>query len=86
MKALGVRVAARLEQEIRSYPRLHRGFYVLITRNPVVRDLAGRVKDRVRGSGDTPTAEAVPAEPADLQARRLAGVAARLGLRTGEQP
>lgn len=80
MRAVVVWIAARAEQEIRAYPRLHSAFYTAVTRNPAVRDLVGRAKDQVRGSrteqGPAPLAAAEP----EVEARRRAAVARRLGL------
>lgn len=76
--------ASRAEQEIRARPRAHRAFYVAVTRVPAVRDLAGRLKDRVRGRG----AEAVTPPPAleddAVRLRHDAAVAARLGFRSSQ--
>lgn len=80
LRSLAVRAAARAEQEIRAYPRVHSAFYTALTRNKTVRDLVGRAKAGVRGGGAPAHAPSV-AEPALLRARREAAVAARLGLR-----
>jgi hypothetical protein len=74
-----LRAAARLEQEIRAYPRVYRAFYEALNRCGPVRDLVGRTKAGVRGGGATSRPPAV-VEPALLRARREAAVAARLGL------
>lgn len=84
-RALGVRVASRMEQEIRAYPRVYRGFYALMGRSARLRVLAGGYKDRVRASA----AEVVPAGrlrdiPDPLRPQRERAVAARLGL-SGER-
>lgn len=76
-----MRLAARAEQEIRAHPRLHSAFYAAVTRNPRVRELVGRAKDRVRASSDGPAhLLEVPEEEPVVLARRHLGVAARLGL------
>lgn len=79
-----LRVAARLEQEIRAYPRVYSAFYAAMTRNRAIRDLVGRAKAGVRGGG-AGAHSATVAEPPLLQARREAAVAARLGLRGPER-
>lgn len=71
--------AARVEQEIRAYPRVYRAFYTVLTRYPPVRDLVGRAKAGVRGGGAASQSPGV-VEPALLRGRREAAVAARLGL------
>lgn len=73
-------LAARVEQEIRAYPRVYTAFYGVLTRNAWVRDLVGRTKAGVRGGGALAHASAVQ-EPTVLRERREAAVAARLGLR-----
>lgn len=77
-------MAARLEQEIRSYPRLYSGFYTVLNRYEPLRRLAGRVKDDVRRGWEAPTPSSLE-EPALLRARREAAVAARLGLRPADE-
>ena len=79
MKALALRAAGRLEQEIRAYPRVYRVFYTALTHNRAVRTVVGRAKAGVRGGGAAAHTSAVE-EPAVLRARREAAVAARLGL------
>jgi hypothetical protein len=75
-----IRLAARAEQEIRAYPRLHAAFYGVVTRNASVRHVVGRVKNRVRGAqtgrGSAPLATVEP----EVETRRRAAVARRLGL------
>lgn len=80
LKTLALRAAARAEQEIRAYPRVHSAFYTALTRNKVVRDLVGRAKAGVRGGG-APAHASSAEEPALLRGRREAAIAARLGLR-----
>lgn len=75
-------LAARAEQEVRAYPRLHRAFYAVMTRNPVVRDLTGRVKDRVRSSSQDVAPPYRPTDDAAVLRRRQIAVAARLGVAT----
>lgn len=79
LKGLTIRAAARAEQEIRAYPRVHSAFYTALTRNKAVRDLVGRAKARVRGGGVAAYASSGE-EPPLLRARREAAVARRLGL------
>jgi hypothetical protein len=78
-RALVLRAAARLEQEIRAYPRVYAAFYAALTRNRTARTLVGRAKAGVRGGGAAVRTAAVE-EPALLRRRREAAVAARLGL------
>jgi hypothetical protein len=79
-KALLWRGAARVEQEIRAYPRAYDLFYRALTRSPRARALAGRAKDRVRTSTVTSKAAAEPQDdPAVVMARERAA-ARRLGL------
>ncbi len=78
-----VRLAARLEQEIRAHPRVHSAFYKAISSNAALRRAAGSVKDRVRhSSGTTATVPLVFVEP-EVRTRLLRGIAARLGLERG---
>jgi hypothetical protein len=81
VRALAVRAAARAEQEIRAYPRLHAGFYAVITRNPALRNLAGKAKTRVRGAASPLARPVFLLEDPEVQDRRRTAVAARLGLR-----
>lgn len=74
-----IRAVAQAEQEIRAYPRLHAAFYTVITRNPALRELAGRAKARVRGT-PPPGAEMLPPDDHAVAQRRLASLAVRLGL------
>jgi hypothetical protein len=77
---VAIRVAARAEQEIRAYPRLHNAFYTAVTRNPALRHLAGRARDRVRGAEAGRGAAPVAGQEPEVEARRRAAVAHRLGL------
>lgn len=86
MRVLAVRAAARAEQEIRAHPRLHSAFYAVITRNATVRDVAGRLKNRVRGAGHVPLVQPAAVDDPEVTARRHASVAARLGLAHEPQP
>lgn len=80
MRAVVIGIAARAEQEIRAYPRLHSAFYTVVTRNAAARDLLGRVKDQVRGARPERFLTARAAEEPEVQARRREAVARRLGL------
>ncbi|GAC1441632.1 MAG: hypothetical protein NVS3B26_11540 [Mycobacteriales bacterium] len=73
-------LAARAEQEIRAYPRLHAAFYSAIARNEGVRLAAGRVKNSVRGVGDIRAAVPLRLDDAGVAEARAAAVARRLGL------
>jgi hypothetical protein len=66
---------------VRAYPRLHRAFYAVMTRNPAVRDMAGRVKDRVRSSAQNRSPSWTPTDDPAVLRRRESAVATRLGLR-----
>lgn len=81
MRHLALRVAGRLEQEIRAYPRVYAGFYRILNRKQAVRALVGRTKAGVRGGGASVRATSVQ-EPELLRRQREATVAARLGLRS----
>lgn len=81
-RRLVIRLASRVEQEIRAYPRAHAAFYRVITRNARVRDAVGRVRDGVRA---TPGVEhTAPTDPDVVARRREAAVAVRLGLSRGD--
>jgi hypothetical protein len=82
---LALRLVSRAEQEIRAYPRLHSAFYAAVTRNPWIRGVAGRAKDRVRGSAAPAGGAPLPLEEPEVRARRAAAVTARLKL-TGQVP
>jgi hypothetical protein len=79
VRGLLVRVAARAEQEVRAYPRLHDAFYRTVNRSPRLRSWAGRTKDRVRGVPGGERRPRTQQEPEVVAARRAA-VATRLGL------
>lgn len=82
-KALLWGAAARLEQEIRAYPRVYSAFYRTLNASPAVRRGVGRVKRRVRQDGRPLSAPAgAPALTLALQ-RREQVTAVRLGLRSG---
>jgi hypothetical protein len=82
---LAVTLFSRAEQEVRAYPRLHAAFYAAVTRNPWIRGVAGRAKDRVRGSAAPAGSAVLPLEEEEVRARRAAAVTARLKL-TGQVP
>ncbi len=73
-------LAARAEQEIRAYPRLHAAFYSAIARNERVRLLAGRAKNSVRGVGDIRAGGPTRLDDAGVAEARTAALARRLGL------
>lgn len=75
------RVASRAEQEIRAYPRVYGAFYRALNASPAVRRTVGVVKSGVREDGTAvAVATALDPPPGVRQDRRLAAVAARLGL------
>jgi hypothetical protein len=75
-----LRLAARAEQEIRAYPRLHAAFYGVVRRNAAVRSLVGRVKNGVRGSSSAYAVGHVLRDDPEVRRLREQAVAARLGL------
>ena len=81
LRGPALRVVAWGEQQVRAYPRVYAAFYGAITRNDVVRDLAGNLRDRVRGhpSWERPGVAGQP--PVDALRRRV--VADRLRLQVG---
>jgi hypothetical protein len=74
-----LRIAGWAEQEVRAHPRLYKGFYGTVNRSSLLRSTAGRLKHGVRSRGDDARVR-VTADPTQAAARRLAAVAARLGL------
>lgn len=76
---LALRTAARLEEEIRAYPRIYGIFYTAMTRNRTLRNTVGRAKAAVRDAGSGPHASTA-VEPALLRSRREQAVGARLGI------
>jgi hypothetical protein len=83
VRAAAIRLAARAEQEIRAYPRLHAAFYGVVTRNSTVRHLVGRVKNRVRGRSSVGAVGPVLRDDPEVRRLREQAVAARLGLDEG---
>jgi hypothetical protein len=83
VRGAAIRLAARAEQEIRAYPRLHAAFYGVVTRNATVRHLVGRVKNRVRGSSSAQAVGHVLRDDPEVRRLREQAVAARLGLSGG---
>jgi hypothetical protein len=83
VRGAAIQLAARAEQEIRAYPRLHAAFYGVVTRNATVRHFVGRVKNRVRGSSSAESAGPVLRDDPEVRTLREQAVAARLGLDEG---
>lgn len=76
-----VRTAARLEQEIRAYPRVHATFYRVLTRSARVRGLVGNAKAAVRGEAGRAMATPELKESQLVLQRRFESAARRTGLR-----
>jgi hypothetical protein len=80
-RALTIRLVAWAEQEIRAYPKLYNAFYTAVTHNAPLRNLAGRVKERLRASYSAYEGSRVlPTEEPQVAERRAQAVAARLGI------
>jgi hypothetical protein len=75
-----VRLAARIEQEVRAYPRLYAAFYGLVTAHPRARALMGRARDEVRAVDGGGRAAPVPADDPAVVAARGRMLRIRLGL------
>lgn len=77
---MAVRAAARVEQEVRAYPRMYDAFYRALNRSPRIRALVGRAKVEVRSAGLAAARPQEPPESPVVRQRREAAVARRLGL------
>jgi hypothetical protein len=82
-KAILWRGAARIEQEIRAYPRVYSAFYRTLNASPAARRAVGRVKSRVRHGGAVPGATRSHAPRTLADQCREHAVAVRLGLPPG---
>jgi hypothetical protein len=82
-KAILWRGAARVEQEIRAYPRVYMAFYRALNASPTVRRAVGRVKSRLRHGGAAPGAIRPQAPQTLADQRREQAITVRLGLRPG---
>jgi hypothetical protein len=79
VRARLVRVVAWSEQEVRAHPRLYIAFYGAINRSPRLRDVAGRLRLRVRGrAGGAGVSR--PVDPTRAADRVRRATAVRLGL------
>lgn len=74
------RLASRLEQEIRAYPRVYGAFYRALNASPAVRRTVGRVKTAVREGSMRSAAPASQPPLTEGDRRRRTATAARLGL------
>ncbi len=70
------------EQQIRAHPSLHAAFFALISRHPLLRAAAGRMKFRVRSAAsDVRVLRPAFLDDDEVTARREAALKTRLGLR-----
>jgi hypothetical protein len=82
-RAILWRGAARVEQEIRAYPRMYSAFYRILNASPAARRAVGRVKSRVRHGRAVPGGTRSQAPQTLADQRREHATAVRLGLRPG---
>lgn len=86
VRSAGWRVAGRVEQEIRAYPRVYLAFYRVLNASPAIRRGVGIVKAGVRGDGTTVPVAAASGPPDLAVQRRRAATAERLGLTVLDAP